>query len=140
MTFTYTGDPANNEIDRVRFMIGDTNPDDGLLTDSEISYLLAKAASPEEAAYKATGNIIAKLAREVDYQIGPEKVSASQMLLNFQKLRQQLSKHVTTSTAFPLMSDPSGRPGSQPIFDIGMNDAPGVGFSNFMNRLEGRGT
>lgn len=41
MTFSYSGDPADSDLDEVRFLLGDTATP-SLLTDEEIEYLIAK--------------------------------------------------------------------------------------------------
>lgn len=42
MTWSYGGDPANSEIDTVRYLIGDTNTDEQLVTDEEIDFSIQK--------------------------------------------------------------------------------------------------
>src|SRR3954465_5880659 len=39
MTWTYSGNPSTSTTDEIRFLIGDTDPDDELLQDEEIQYL-----------------------------------------------------------------------------------------------------
>lgn len=41
MAFTYTGDPAGSNRDKVRFLIGDTTSADAHFQDEEIAYLLS---------------------------------------------------------------------------------------------------
>lgn len=137
MAFSYSGDPTNSPLDKVRFILGDTDTNAYLLSDEEINYLLSITSSAEEATYKGTLNIIAKLTNQVDYQIGPEKVWANQKLTNFVLLRKELSDLVTKSTPFPSMAEPSGKYGTQPIFDIGMNDVS-TNPTDYLSRLEGR--
>ena len=36
MTWTYSGDPADNDLDELRFKIGDTDPSDPELQDEEL--------------------------------------------------------------------------------------------------------
>lgn len=40
MAFTYTGDPANNDIDYLRFTIGDTVESSVMLHDAELQYII----------------------------------------------------------------------------------------------------
>ena len=42
MPFTYSGDPSTSMRDAVRFLLNDTDSTDVLLTDAEISYLIAE--------------------------------------------------------------------------------------------------
>lgn len=41
MAATYTADPSNNAIDRLRFMLGDTDSTTPLLQDAEYEYIIA---------------------------------------------------------------------------------------------------
>jgi hypothetical protein len=126
MTFTYTADPTNVPIDMVRFIIGDTDANAPLLADSEIEFLIATKGSANSAAQAACVKLMAKFAREVDYTIGPESVSASQRFEQYKLLLKEL-KSVQAITAVPLWQEPIGGAG-QPIFDIGMHDARGVNY------------
>jgi len=40
MTWTYSGNPANSSSDAVRFLIGDTDTTDQLISNEEIAYLV----------------------------------------------------------------------------------------------------
>jgi len=42
MTWNYSGDPTTSSKDEIRFLIGDTDTDDQLLSDEEINYLYAQ--------------------------------------------------------------------------------------------------
>lgn len=39
--FSYSGDPATSKKDAIRFLIGDTDDDDMILTDAEIEWIVA---------------------------------------------------------------------------------------------------
>ena len=47
MTWNYSGDPSLSSRDAVRFLIGDTDPNDPLVTDEEIAYALGRFTEPE---------------------------------------------------------------------------------------------
>ena len=85
MTWTYSGDPAANARDAIRFLIGDTDTDDQLLSDEEIAWVNTEAsgtATGTTALYDAGARcclaIASKLAREADKSIGDLSVSLSQ--------------------------------------------------------------
>lgn len=40
MSFSYSGDPSNSEVDEARFLIGDTNKDSPIMQDEEIQYII----------------------------------------------------------------------------------------------------
>lgn len=64
MAWTYTGDPAHSDRDRVRFLIGDTDTNDQLLNDAEIDWILTEAGdSIYQAAHDACHTIASKFAR-----------------------------------------------------------------------------
>lgn len=64
MAWTYTGDPAHSDRDRVRFLIGDTDTNDQLLNDAEIDWIFTEAGeSFYQAAHDACHAIASKFAR-----------------------------------------------------------------------------
>lgn len=66
-TFTYSGDPSARDLDKVRFLLQDTDPVDPLLTDAEIVYLIAACdGSVYQAAHDAAYAISAKFVRRAD--------------------------------------------------------------------------
>ena len=42
MTWSYSGDPANSTNDSIRFLIGDTDTNDRLITNEEIAYIVTQ--------------------------------------------------------------------------------------------------
>ena len=80
MTWTYSGDPAANDRDQVRFTIGDTDTTDQQLNDAEIAWLISARGSASLAAPYAAEAIAAKLARESDSSKSVGDLSLSQSL------------------------------------------------------------
>ena len=85
MAWTYGGDPSANARDAIRFLIGDTDTTDQLLSDEEIAWVNSEASGTStgttalyDAAYRCCLTIASKLAREADKQIGDLSVSMSQ--------------------------------------------------------------
>jgi hypothetical protein len=98
MAFTYTGDPAGSNRDKVRFLIQDTIAANALLQDEEIAYLLTTwGNNVYEAAIAAAELIAGQFARKTNYSrsIGDLSISesfatsASEYHILAQKLRQQ---------------------------------------------------
>lgn len=119
MTWSYSGDPTSCPKDEVRFVIGDTDPDFAFIQDEEILFLLTKSKdSVSSASIAAVKRVIAQVARQVDYKIGPEQVYASQRLANFRTLLKQLQEELSGVDHIQLSQPATGTP----IFDIGMND------------------
>jgi len=122
MAWTYSGDPQTSDKDAVRFYCGDTEEEFGLLQDEEIEYILNSQKRPDVklAAIKACEQILAKLAKQVDYTIGPETVKASQRYKAYEGILRRLKKDVVGANAAPVMGG-----WHPPIFSIGMHDAEG---------------
>lgn len=74
----YTGDPANNPIDRVRLNVGDVWPDIELLSDADYQYFLDKYEGNENrASMDAARAILFKLARYSRERTGDIEVYGS---------------------------------------------------------------
>jgi hypothetical protein len=85
MTWTYGGDPSANAKDAIRFLIGDTDTTDQLLSNEEILWVNTEASGTTtgtnalyDAAYRCCLTIASKLARLADKQIGDLNVKLSQ--------------------------------------------------------------
>jgi hypothetical protein len=63
MAWSYSGDPGASTLDEVRFLIQDTDTDDQLLQDEEISYLVTTYEDAYSAAVAAVISLIGKAAR-----------------------------------------------------------------------------
>lgn len=98
MTWTYSGDPSSSARDAIRFLTGDTDTTDQLLTDEEIAWVNLEAsgisttstAAVYDAAYRCCLGIASKLARLADKQIGDLRVSLSQKAAGYIKQAQEL--------------------------------------------------
>lgn len=123
MAFTYTGDPANNPIDAVRFRTGDTDPDNPKLTDEEIQYLLDQHnGNVLMASIDSIERTIATMVEMVDYTIGPESVKNSQKLTNYRRLLSMLKSEATGNGTPIWTGSNTDKHRLRPIFDIGMHD------------------
>lgn len=125
MSWTYSGNPGTSDLDTVRFLLGDTETNDPLLQDEEITYLLTSKGSTNAATQQACLVLMAKAAREVDYTIGPEKVEAGKRLEAYRSIMKELKASALSSNAVPSWDDATVY--REPIFDIGMHDSPGSG-------------
>lgn len=93
MSFNYSGDPANSDLDAVRHLIGDVSSDGNDLEDEEITYNLNNTPSVIEAAINSIENIIARIADKPD-AVEAESVSAdySSKINKYIKLKNQLEE------------------------------------------------
>lgn len=69
MSWSYSGDPSSSDVDEVRFHVQDTDPEDKLVSDEEITYLVdywfPVYGSNLYAAAMVAESIAAKFARDV---------------------------------------------------------------------------
>lgn len=63
MTWSYSGDPGSSILDEIRFLIQDTDTNDQLLSDEEITYLSTEYGDPYSSAIAAVLALIGKAAR-----------------------------------------------------------------------------
>ncbi len=70
MTWTYAGDPSVSDLAAVRFLVGDTDTTDQLITDEEINYLITEHGMTYHAASATCRAISAKYARLMQRSIG----------------------------------------------------------------------
>jgi hypothetical protein len=73
--YSYSGNPSSRPIDRVRFLLQDTNMDKALFTDSEIEFLITEYTSPYAAAAEAAMLQSTKYTNIGDKTVGPLSVS-----------------------------------------------------------------
>ena len=85
MTWTYSGDPATNARDSIRFLSGDTDTNDQLLNDEEIAWFNNQLSGSDtattalyNAAYRCCLLIASKFSRLADQAVGDMRVSMSQ--------------------------------------------------------------
>lgn len=64
MTWSYSGDPADDDLNATRFLIGDTDSSDQLVSDEEIEFLISSEDSVYLAAATALEALSSKFARE----------------------------------------------------------------------------
>lgn len=90
-TYSAQIDPdTGNPIDRLRFLVGDTDVDNAYLCDTELSGLLTEHGSPDRAAPYAADGIAALLARKVDLSTGKVRKSLSQLFAHYTALAKRL--------------------------------------------------
>ena len=85
MTWTYSGDPANNARDAIRFLTGDTDTNDQLINDEEIAWTNNQVTGSNtaltalyEVSYRVLLAIASKFSRLADQSVGDLSVSMSQ--------------------------------------------------------------
>lgn len=106
--------------DEVRFRVGDTDPLFAMLEDEEIEFLLSSNNNHVlNTCINACNAILAKLAKEVDYKIGPESVSASDRYKQYSNTLKMLKDEKLTKNAYVINCDQCDH---NPNFSIGFQD------------------
>ncbi len=138
MTWTYGGSPSTSTRDELRLLVGDTDTNDQLLTDAEVSYFLAKNSSVRLASAMACRAIVAKLSRQVDFSLGELSKSLSQKVKHFTQLAKELEAEAgrysfsSTTPSVGVLTDTGTMPNdykvtdeSEPLWSLDRaNDAP----------------
>lgn len=90
MTWTY--DPTlDTDLDKVRFLIGDTDTTSQQLSNEEITFLLAdRENNVDQTAIYALDGIIAKYSRKVNVTVGDVQVQYASMMSQFESVRKRL--------------------------------------------------
>ena len=135
MTWTYGGDPAANDRDSVRWLVGDTDTTDQLVQDEEIAYALGEFGGPIHAAVVTCEAIAAKFARLVDKKIGSLNIKASQRADEYQVRANVLKRRIGTDLAEMFVGGTTiseketlaaDEDAIQPSFQIGQDDFFGI--------------
>lgn len=132
MTWTYGGDPSANDRDEVRFLLGDTDTTDQLITDEEIAYAITQAATNRGAAALCARAVAASFARRADRTVGDLRISYSQQHKQYLELAERLESeaaYAVTPYAGGISKDDKETQEEledrvDPAFRIGMQDNP----------------
>ena len=99
MTWTYSGDPDSSALNAIRFLIGDTDTNDQLLSNEEITWVNSQVTGNTtstdglyEASYRCLLGIASKFSRLADQAIGDLRVSMSQKAKGAREQAEELKK------------------------------------------------
>lgn len=101
MSFNYSGDPADSDLDAVRFNIQDTDSNDQLLQDEEITYLLNQNGSVLAASVAAAERIATQFSRQADVSTGDQSVDFSQRAENYRQVANKLQQRLDDKRGQP---------------------------------------
>lgn len=130
-SWSYSGDPSSSTLDQVRFLVGDTDGQDQLLSDEEILWTIGEQGSIYSAAALCCRAIIGS-GRLVDKKVGDLEISASQRATQYENLALALERR-TSYVAMPYaggisisdkQSVEDGTDRMRPAFTIGLHDHP----------------
>lgn len=132
MTFSYSGSPADSQIDQVRFTLGDTNSAFPLLTDQELQFLVDQWLTRYDSLTFVAAIAAATISRKF---VGLVSVSADGVTVNTSELAQRYRdlavalraeyKLEMTGAEIDLTNTQPGR------FRIGLHDNLQAGLQDF---------
>ena len=130
-SWSYSGNPSASTRDAVRYHLGDTDPDDPLMSDGELDYLITDwsliSTSPRLIAADAAENLANRYAREVTVSADAVTAQLQELVGNYRALAVSLrAQDANRNLGGPDLGvdadsvpDPSVRPLN---FSIGMHD------------------
>lgn len=134
MTWTYTA--PTTDRDKIRFLCGDTDTTDQLVTDEEIAYVLTTRTNLYLAAADVCEAVAAKYSRKADTSNGALSVSASQRSGQYATRAQELRARANSLGAPAFFAGGQTVSGKddlsadsdavQPAFRVGQDDLPGT--------------
>ena len=144
--WTYSGDPATSDMDELRFLVQDTDPEVKLLGDAELDYLLAKwmpaYGSVTYVASVAANVISRKFAGVVTISADGVSVNVADISQRYAKLAIQLRAEYTAGSIggevdlSSLMWDSELDAGIKPLmFGMGVHDNPEAGQQDYGGEL-----
>ncbi len=83
MNWNYSGNPQDSDRDEVRFLMGDTDETDQLVSDQEVAYAISKQSNLRLAAAILCRHLSAKFARMVTNRVGDVASNCSDMAKQF---------------------------------------------------------
>ncbi|MDD5034850.1 MAG: hypothetical protein PHE55_08845 [Methylococcaceae bacterium] len=103
MTWSYSGNPASSDMDKVRWLIGDTATADQLVTNEEITAALVDNPQPQLAAAACLRALAALFSRRASRTVGSVSIQLSDVAKAFSDRAKELDPSGATSgAALPL--------------------------------------
>lgn len=116
MSWTYTGDPASSELDKYRFLIGDTIQTQPIYQDEEINFVLGSTTIVNERLYQLFDGAATRFARDIRKSLGPQSEDPTKRQEFFESKAAYYRKLRASSSG---LSQPKSTP---TIFTKGMQD------------------
>ena len=104
MAWSYSGNPSSSERDAVRFLVGDTDTNDQLLSNEEIDYLTTQHGSVHRIASESARAIAAKFARLMNRSIGGLSADFSAKYRQYLELADNLLEKDEIAPVSPFIS------------------------------------
>lgn len=119
MSWTYSGNPANNQIDECRFLLGDTNESEPIMQDEEIQYIIDMYEdNKNQILYQLFSRAATIFARDIKRSLGPQSEDPTERLKYFkEKAEEYKSKISSAGLSLPRYAHPK-------VFRKGMQNNP----------------
>lgn len=119
MSWNYSGNPADSQIDELRFIIGDTNSAEPIMQDEELEYLITEYGSNRNALlYNVFMRAATLFARDIKRSLGPQSEDPTERLKFFKDQANQYKARINVAG----ISVPNYNHGK--VFNIGMHSNP----------------
>ena len=83
MAWTYSGDPSSSDLDKYRFLIGDTDANEPILQDGEITFVVNSYENHNERLYILYDAAADYFARQIERKVGPIEEKPTERLRYF---------------------------------------------------------
>lgn len=132
MSWSYSGNPAASMLDKVRFLIGDTDITDQQFSNEEINAILADNGNePYVTAIVLIEGLIARFSRYITKSVGDLSISYGDHVSQYQSLLGDLRRRSTLQLCKPYAGgisiadknvDEADDDRVSPYFTVGMHD------------------
>lgn len=130
MTWSYSGNPGSSTLDEVRFLIGDTDTTDQLLSNEELNWIIGSQPDTYSAAISAVMRLISQASREsqISKRVGDLSISRNngQKVAQWQTLITELKRERLVNGVVSPVVNPNAL---IPTVDKDMDDLPGTDFA-----------
>jgi hypothetical protein len=99
MTWTYSGDPSNSNLDAARYWCGDTDSDKQKVSDEEIDFLLTEYGTSKLAAAGALRALASQAARKVTSSVDGVSYNWSNLAQQYRDQAAELDPQGVTETS-----------------------------------------
>lgn len=119
MSWTYSGNPSDSQLNEIRFIIGDTNEAEPIMQDEEIEYLITEYGNNKNLLmYQAFIRAATLFARDIKRSLGPQSEDPTDRLKFFKdQANSYKSKLAVAGISVPTYNYPK-------VFHKGMNSNP----------------
>lgn len=99
MSFSYSGDPADSELDACRFLISDTDSAQVILQDEEIQYIIdTYGTNKNTLGYQLFKHASTVFSRAIKRSLGPQSEDPTERLKYYKEQMEYYKAQVTTGS------------------------------------------